>query len=107
MSDDIEDKVVENRVTENILKSADSENSQPLVKETVDAYFKFFWIVAVALNFVLLLQIFGSFQEYQGYLAMFVSGVFAIKGFQMVEPFLNKAEKEGLVKSREELEQEE
>lgn len=102
---DAEDKLVENEATEMVFEKF-AEDDVTYVRERTEFFFKFFWFIAAAVNFYLMWHFFGS-SGLQSHFGAFVAGAITLKIYQFIPSYMDKAERAGLVKSREDMEEEE
>lgn len=98
-------KVVESDESRRVLRQMAGDYEEPVYeKESTMFFFKVFWIITVGILFLVHSHFLGS--GLTGHFVSFLTGVFGVKGFQTIEPFLDVAEEEGLVKSNSEKEEE-
>lgn len=97
-------KAVDNKYTKNFLKEQAEKSDVVYFRTKTEFFMKAFWIVAVGVIFIVNFHLLDSAQLHSHFFS-FVSGVFAIKGYQLVDPYLDVAEEAGLIVKKEEYEQ--
>lgn len=98
------EEAIDNEASKKLMRKLGGDEEAVYEKESTAMYMKMFWVAASLGLFYLNYNLFIA-ESLQGHFVSFVSGVMAIKGYQTVEPFLDLAEKEGLVYSREKREE--
>jgi len=89
------ENLVDNEHTRRVFRNM-AEDGVVYSRYKVESFMKIFWIAAVVAIFVsnyFLLN--GS--GFTSYAISFISGIMAIKGWQLITPYVNAAEEEGLV----------
>lgn len=88
------DKLVDNKHTEKLFENM-AEDGVVYSRYKVETYMKIFWIGAVAAIMGVNYQFVGS--GFSSYFISFISGVMAVKGYQLITPYVDAAERAGLV----------
>lgn len=90
------DEVVDNKYTKEMLESM-AEGSDAVYHRTRTEFFmKLFWIIAVAVIFFVNFNALDP-SQFSSHIVTFISGVMAVKGFQLIDPYLDTAEEAGLI----------
>ena len=96
-----QDKVVDNKHTRKLFREMAADQDAVYHRYRTEIFFHVFWTLAIVslvyVNVVALGQ-----GDWVTYAITFIQGVFYLKGLQMINPFLDLAEEEGLIIEEEE-----
>lgn len=90
------EKVVDNKYTKKMLENVAEGGEAVYHRTTTEFFMKSFWVIAVGIIFGINYHVLNP-ADLSSHFVTFISGVMAVKGFQLVDPYLDVAEEAGLV----------
>lgn len=90
------EQVVDNKYTKEMLESIAEDSDAVYHRTRTEFFMKVFWIGAVAAIFFINYSALDP-SQLSSHIVTFISGVMAVKGFQLIDPYLDTAEEAGLI----------